>query len=218
MKWLPVLLTYLLAQVFAGGAPPPVLMFDGFQTELKSHWTDQWNCVTSAPPSWQWEEGTTRAGEAYESTNCHGGNLGATRLGNYLYYDPAAAQSWTDYTVEVSLHNTDDDGIGVAWRYQDDDNNYRVDCDEQRNYCWLIKRVSGGNTILAQSSDQCGGAYLDDAWLTFKVTAQGDTHEVSIDGVDCFGEVVDSDLSAGSVALYCWGSQACVYDYIRVSN
>ena len=38
----------------------------------------------------------------------------------------------------------------------------------------------------------------------------------TLDGVDLFGRVNDSDLPSGSIALYCWGNQNCYFDNVDV--
>jgi hypothetical protein len=207
-------------------ASAPTLLMEDYFTSDVTGWTKADNCDISAPSAWTVATGALagRTGHARENSNCFGGTSSAPppagRLGTYFYWDDVAAQSWTDYTITAWMRNTDDDGIGLAWRYTDKDNNYRVDCDDQRNGCILIKRDGGVATELAVDSvsAQCNGAYTDDAWYEWIVTVSGDDFTVSIDGTDCFGTVTDTAHTTGTVALYSWGSNAAYTDEIKVEN
>jgi hypothetical protein len=123
------------------------------------------------------------------------------------------AFSWTDYTYEVTLHSTDNDGIGVMFRYQDANNYYKVDMDKQRNFRALFKMKDGVETTLASEP----GGYTQDVDMMLQVRVLGDQIVVTLDGSELFGgPVQDSGLAAGTVAPYCWGNAGSYFDDMRV--
>jgi hypothetical protein len=123
-----------------------------------------------------------------------------------------AAQSWTDYKFTTKLRSSDDDGIGVMFRYKDPNNYYKVDLDKQRNFMKLFSMVNGVETELKSIV----GGYVQNADMTLQVTVQGCSISVELNGADLFGTVIDNSLPAGSIALYSWGEQNAYYDDVTV--
>ena len=54
-----------------------------------------------------------------------------------------------NYAVSVGFRNSDDDGVGLLFRYQNPSNYYKVDLDSQRSFRKLFKVVDGVETTLA---------------------------------------------------------------------
>jgi hypothetical protein len=64
---------------------------------------------------------------------------------------PAGAQ-WTDYLLSAKLRSTDNDELGLMFRYQDKNNYYRFSWSAEGKARRLEKRVGGVSQILAQDS------------------------------------------------------------------
>src|SRR5690606_28087311 len=111
---------------------------------------DGWTIVdegeTEGPSKWQ-----VVNGEVVQSSNIFGPDVPATanRKGTFAYYDDPEAFKWKNYSVEMTFRNTDDDGIGLMFYYQDPDNYYKVDIDRQRIFTKLFKMKNGVETTLA---------------------------------------------------------------------
>ena len=133
------------------------------------------------------------------------------KLGTYAYWQ--AGSGWTDYTTEVTIKSTDDDAIGIMFRYQDENNYYRFSWDKSRNYRRLVKCENGVFTVLAEDSDP----YVIGKSYQLKIAAHGNTLQVSIDGSPVFS-VIDNTFSSGTIALYCWGNTGSYFDDITVTT
>ena len=120
---------------------------------------------------------------------------------------------WTNYTYEVTLNSSDNDGIGIMFRYQDPKNYYKVDLDNQRNFRTLFKVKTGIETTLAAAT----GGYTQNADMVLSVTLVDSVITVTLDGIDVFGgPITDSDITNGTVALYSWGNTGARFDDVAV--
>ena len=157
--------------------------------------------------------------EAHQASNIYGGPGGANsldhRVGTFLHWDDAAAQSWQDYSFEATLRSTDNDGIGLMFYYQDPNNFYKVEFDQQRSFSTLFQMENGVETTLATAS---GRGYTLGANTQIEVTVAGGDITVLRDGVDVFGTIQSSALTGGSVGLYSWGNTGANFDNILVTE
>jgi hypothetical protein len=115
----------------------------------------------------------------------------------------------------VTFNNSDDDGVGVMFRYQNPSNYYKVDLDSQRNFHKLFKMVGGIETTLATES----GGYVIGSNYVLRVEVTNSAITVLLNGAVLFGgTITDSNsLGAGTVALYSWGSQGVFFNTLRVT-
>jgi hypothetical protein len=133
------------------------------------------------------------------------------KLGTYAYWQ--AGTGWMDYTASVTIKSTDNDAIGVMFRYQDENNYYRFTWDKERSTRNLVKCENGQFTILAQDSVP----YVTGKNYQVKISAQGSLLQVSIDGSPVFS-VNDGTFSSGTIALYSWGNSGSYFDDILVEG
>ena len=91
---------------------------------------------TDSPSNWN-----VISGELAETSNIYGPDSSATdnRKGSYAYWNAPESVLWKDYQFNVSLRSSDNDGIGVMFRYQDAGNYYKFDMDSQRSFRKLFK-------------------------------------------------------------------------------
>lgn len=140
-------------------------------------------------------------------------DLTLPKLGTYAWW--TAGTSWTNYHVSVDLSSTDNDTMGVMFRYQDTNNYYRFSWNTQRTYRQLVKVVAGVWTLLAEDTV----VYTAGQTYTVVIQALGTTVEVRIDGSPIFGgAVTESDLTSGTVALYCWANGPTNFDNVLVTD
>jgi len=188
----------------------PILLADDFTNGLQG-----WTVVdegTYAAPS-RWIEGS---GRLMQLSNIYGPNGNATdhRKGTYLYWNDPPALGWNTYALSVTFNDSDDDGVGVLFRYQNPSNYYKVDLDSQRNFHTLFKMVGGIETTLATES----GGYVVGSNYVLRVEVTNSEITVLLNGTALFGgTITDGDLKAGTVALYSWGSQGVFFSTLRAT-
>jgi YD repeat-containing protein len=120
---------------------------------------------------------------------------------------------WLDYRLEGTLSSTDDDALGLMFRYIDNDNYYRFSMDRERSYRRLVKKVNGVYTTLWQDTTR----YTTGSNVSVVVTAVGNMLTLSINGTQVFTGS-DTSLRRGTVALYSWGENMARFDNVRVFN
>ncbi len=121
--------------------------------------------------------------------------------------------SWADYRVDVELMSSDNDSIGIMFRYIDEHNYYRFTWDAQRKVRAIERNLDGISTVLASDAVP----YSINTNYQVSITAIGDQLNISIDEVELFS-VTDSEHAVGDVALFCWGNASCYYDNLLVTN
>ncbi|UCG50263.1 MAG: DUF1080 domain-containing protein [Phycisphaerales bacterium] len=140
-----------------------------------------------------------------------GSYAGYAKRGTYAWWQ--GGKDWTDYTIDLKMKSTDNDVIGVMFRYQDDDNYYRFYWNRQTpGYC-LTKHKEDSATPLALGS---AIAYAADTWYDIKIVASGPNLKLFING-ELKLEASDSDFDKGSIALYSCGNSGSYFDNVRVS-
>ena len=189
----------------------PIFLSDDFTDGLLQGWTvvDE---GTITAPSW-WLE---RFGRLMQISKIYGPNGSAAdhRKGTCLYWNDPQALAWSNYTFSVTFNNSDNDGVGVLFRYQNPSNYYKVDLDSKKNFHKLFKMVGGVETILAAES----GAYVSASNYVLRVETTNSQITVLLNGTVLFGgAITDSDLNVGTVALYSWDSQGVFFNTLRVT-
>ena len=189
----------------------PILLADDFTNGLQG-----WTVVdegTIAAPS-KWLEGS---GRLMQLSKIYGSNGSATdhRKGTYLYWNDPPALGWGSYALSVTFNNSDEDGVGVMFRYQNPSNYYKVDLDSQRNFHKLFKMAGGIETTLAAES----GAYGIGSNYVLRVEVTNSTITVLLNGTVLFGGTItdSNNLMVGTVALYSWGSQGVFFNNLTVT-
>jgi hypothetical protein len=58
--------------------------------------------------------------------------------------------------LKLSFYSSDDDGIGVVFRYTDTNNYYKIDLDRERKFKKLFKMKDGTETVLEEELNVYG--------------------------------------------------------------
>lgn len=156
--------------------------------------------------------------EQAELAGVYGPGSGAisNRKGSFNYWKDPKSLFWADYQFDVSLRAADDDGIGVIFRYRDEDNYYKFDMDSQKNFRKLFKMYNGIETTIASVS----GGYTQGQKMQLSINVTGGQFNIILDGNDVFGSTItDSGIPCGTVGLYNWGNIASYFDdfYVQVT-
>ena len=129
------------------------------------------------------------AGFIEQVANIYGGPAGASstspdRPGTYLLHKENTG--WVnsrDVCVRTNLQSMDNDGIGLLFRYLDEDNFYYFLMDSQRGVIRLGKKVAGTFAELAQPAVNTSMApYTPGTIYQVAVAVVHDTVAVAIDG------------------------------------
>ncbi|MCP4262232.1 MAG: choice-of-anchor D domain-containing protein, partial [Planctomycetes bacterium] len=191
------------------GSPsgPQILLSEDFNDGNYNGWILVEQVTLGGPMDW-----SAATGVMIQSSNVHSAPPhGVSKLGTFAYWQ--AGIGWTDYTTTVTMKSTDNDALGVMFRYQDENNYYRFIWDKERNSRALVKCDDGVFTILAEDSVQ----YTVGQSYQVKISAQGSSLQVSIDGNPVFS-VNDSTFLSGTIALYSWGNASSHFDDITVEG
>ncbi len=188
------------------------LLYEDFNDGNFDGWTalDQGNLLGN----WY----VTTDGQLYESSNSFSSTdetERSDRRGPILIWDDAAAQGWTDYVVDATLRSTDNDGIGIVFRYQDENNYYKLDLDTQTNIRALYKVQGGVETTLAIEEK----GYPFNVEMDLQVAVVGKEIVATLNGESIFdAPIVDNNpLIQGTIGLYSYGQDQSIFDNIMVN-
>ncbi len=103
-----------------------------------------------------------------------------------------------DFRVSAFLRSTDDDWLGLLFRYVDAGDTYRFVWARQSGFRLLEKVTGGVRTTLAQDTV----VYATNTWYQVEIVAQGSRLQVWIDGQLIF-DVSDTSLATGTIGVFC---------------
>ncbi|WP_417676847.1 LamG-like jellyroll fold domain-containing protein [Pseudodonghicola sp.] len=121
---------------------------------------------------------------------------------------------WADITFEATMRALDNDVMGLSFRHQDGDNQYKLLFDAENNTRQLVKVQDGVETVLAEEH----GGYRFNSEIDVKVTIVGGRITVQMDDQLLFGGAVEDDapLGSGTVGLYTDGQSRAYFDDVVV--
>ena len=175
------------------------IRYDDFHNEELGKWeiVDE---IVNESSNWYIEQG-------FLIQNSNTGNTKELR-GTHIV---AGNSEWKNYFLKTEIIGTDDDFIGVLFRYQDKENYYCFVHSSRRKKTFLGKRVSGDFSIL----DDCK---TNDAYLSLSLTfsALRDTLSVYLDNILILS-AIDDDLTAGKIGFMSCANTGLYVDYVAVS-
>ncbi|MCB1033954.1 MAG: DUF1080 domain-containing protein, partial [Acidobacteria bacterium] len=153
---------------------------------------------TQGPSNWQWVSGgyLRQTSNIYNSTG-----LRATHL---LWPGGFELQ---DYRLGFRLQSTDDDSLGVLFRYQDVDHYYFFVWSRQNPRQQLLRMEDGVVTVL----DSTTTPYTQNTWYAVDIEAEGPRLAVWVDGMKVL-EAEDSSYAAGTFALFSAANAGSYFD------
>lgn len=163
--------------------------------------------VTTIHPAWNTYNGTwsISSGILRQTSNYYGTAL------NDGCYAITGSQLWDNYYISADIQSTDDDHIGMVFRFQDSQNMYMFLWQSQYPSRALYKWVNGVGTILA--SDAVG--YSENTWYHIMAGGYDNNITVWVNGEEIF-TTTDDDWPTGKAGLYCRGNQNTLYDNVVV--
>ncbi len=175
-----------------------ILFEDDFNTAVLSGWHVE-NEDDDDTPNWYLDSGylvqDSNIGDSYQ----RGTNL----IKNDSIFD--------NFTLRTLLYSTDDDYIGVLFRYQDKNNYYKFIVSSQNQKIQLQKR-DGGNLWILDSYDSIEWPLVG---FTVTVTAYNDTIKVYLED-KLYLEALDSRFSSGYIGLMSCYNNGSFFDWIKI--
>jgi len=137
-------------------------------------------------------------------------NIGSTKklIGTNIINGKA---EWENYAVHTNLVCTDDDYIGILFRYIDNNNYYRFLLSSQQKDIRIEKRVNGNFTLMAN--------YTEEEWMLtkFSVTIILKNNNIKAYLNDQqFFDLTDEQFSKGKVGFVTIGNHGSFFDDIAV--
>ena len=135
-------------------------------------------------------------------------------------------QVWRDGSLEVLLTCTDDDVIGLLFRYVDAQNFYVLDMTDQKRFPWddrpesrwvrLRKCLDGNYTLLGLLEDVRTYRGNDGKWHTVRIDMQGSDFQMFFDG-GLLMEATDPEqpILEGTIGLAAWAQSSVLFDDLR---
>jgi len=179
----------------SGQTTPTLLWMDDFQDGDMAGWL--YYDETIGPSNWHVD-----GGYLVETSN-----IGAELRGTHAV---AGLSSWQDYTLSVDLAVTDNDYIGVVFRYQDSQNYYRACVSSQAGRIRLDKIENGvliNLDILTMMWPLCS--------FNISVDVRGAAIKVFLNQQEYF-DVSDTSFASGKVGVMSCYSTGSFFDKVEV--
>jgi hypothetical protein len=171
----------------------------------------------SGPSEWVVENGILR-----QKSNIWAYDPPAEFLYHLGSHVSSGDKAWTDYSLNAILRSTDNDGIGIIFRYQDEQNYYRIllmnDAGNSGSVGSAVQRiqrfVDGEPRTLHQN-------IVTEAYPSgfFSLTAdvRGDSIKAYLNG-ELIGAVRDSIYDSGKIGLFVYANSGAYFDSVMVSS
>ncbi|MCP4640565.1 MAG: PQQ-binding-like beta-propeller repeat protein [bacterium] len=205
----------LTARAFRDGMPPSQTVEAAFDVDPAiirlddAAWTP-YDSPGATPSESDWQ---LDGGVLTERSNLHRG--GATdpdpameRAGSFRIY--AAESPMKDGVLTLELASSDDDTLGVAFRFGGPDQHYVWSMDRQRAFHALACKDGDSYQLLAANA----GAYDRNKWYSLRVELDGSRIAIFLDDEQEF-ELEDATHSSGAFALYAWGCAGAKFRNVR---
>lgn len=125
----------------------------------------------------------------------------------------AGEPGWRDYRLTARLRSDSGGGIGLVFRWVDDDNYYRFSLDAQRSFRRLIKKEQGVVTTLWEDTF----SYQPGEPFTLTIDAIG-PHLAGYQDDNLVFAGDDGAHLAGRIGLYCWGNPGARCEWVEVQR
>lgn len=200
---------------------PYLVLLDRFEVDTLADFdvVDDAGATVSAPSQWVFN---AEAQRIEQQSDIHGGpfEAGATgpeKPGTYLVRKTSdALPTVRDCIIALDIGSSDNDGIGVVFRWQDADNFYYFLMDGQRSYRRMGKKVGGTFQELDTAALDTANGYAIDTTYALKIRISGSQFSVYLNDERVLSGEDASLPDAGRAGLFCWGSASARFDNFRI--
>lgn len=181
---------------------------DNFSTDTMADWEVVDIGQHAAPSKW-----FIAGGELHQTSNIYttsfDGDSEKDWTGTFLVSRRA---TFRNGMIDTRFRSTDDDGIGLVWRYRDRRNYYKVQLDGSARFWQISKTVDGKFTCLAVGRSK---VYTKGRTHRLQVHIEGPIMAVVLDG-KLLGAAEDDSLTEGRVGFESRGNAGSHFDYLRI--
>jgi len=204
-----------------GPEEPSVLLREEFDGDRLADFeiVDDAQADQATPSAWSYNATERRIEHA---SDIHGGAAGPTdtspvKPGTYLVRKTAAdLPAVQDIIVTCTARSSDEDGLGLVFRWQDADNFYFFLMDSRRRYRRLGRKVGGVFQELATPAVDTTAGYVVGRPYRLKVRVQGQSLRAYLDG-DMVLAGSDASLpGAGRVGFFAWSNAGAQFDDLQI--
>lgn len=195
-----------------------LLFQENFETPSLSGWTfiDDPQ-PRSGPSAWSVNQNQLR-----QTSNIWAYDPPAEFIYHWGSHGVAGNLEWTNYTYNAVLRSSDNDGIGIIFRYQDSANYYRIllmndagnSGSTRSAFRRIQKFVNGEPRTLWQQ--KITPAYPDD-YFSLTADIRGDSISAYLDG-ELLATVVDSSFQKGKIGVMVYANTGARFDSIMVTQ
>jgi hypothetical protein len=164
--------------------------------------------ANDAPSSW-----TASEFNINQSSNIYGGSTSPDSLPKPGTMAITGDPSWDSIRISAHLSSTDDDAIGIVFRYKDANNYYRFSMDRKRSYRRLIKKFNGTINMLWQDNF----AYNQNQSYHLTIELYADRIIGYLDNIFIFS-VQDGEIRNGMLGFYCWANAGARFEELQVES
>ncbi len=185
---------------------------DRHQLPLADEFWSVWDVkdkVSAAPSRWSVDQTVVRQASNIFQGSATSVDPAVERYGTLRIYD--SAQAFSDGTIDLEVRSADDDGIGVAFRFEDPNHHYLWATDLQRKFRILAVKDGNDFRVLAINDR----SYQKNTWQQVSIVLEGPRITIWIDGQEDMS-VTDDRFQHGTIALHSWGSQNVEFRGIRM--
>lgn len=223
MKRILLLTATAMSWSVAQGQPLP------FRDDFEDGDYNGWEVIDDVEPQFGPSNWAVRFGELVQRSNIW--SYGPVELETKYHLGTHVAtgdKNWADYTFNAIVRSTDNDGVGLIFRYQDEHNYYRILL--MNDPAWsgrdssgtpvntplqrLQKFVDGEPVILAEN--KVSQAYPS-GYFSLTADARGDTLLAYLNG-DLILSARDNEYSAGRIGLLSYANTGAHYDSVLVTQ
>ena len=180
------------------GTPPNMLL--PFSDDFNDGQADGWTVINDSPDPSDWQVNLEKYRQLNDVTlpsNPNGALTESFNRGTYAYLASGFNLDDFQFKVEIDARSSSGEDIGVMFRYQNDDNYYRLSINSNRGFSRFEKKVAGVFTTIAKNSR----GYTQNQMLNLRIDAMGPLLQIYINGDPVFSAYDDS-LPSGTVGLY----------------
>lgn len=116
-----------------------------------------------------------------------------------------------NFTLRTKMYSTDDDYIGIVFRYVDSDNYYRFILSSQRKRIYLQKRINGVTSLL--------DSFTDEEWhyvgFTATIAAYNNNLKVYLND-ELYLEAQDNSIAKGSIGFMSCFNNGNFFDWVKI--
>ncbi|MEO6156600.1 MAG: hypothetical protein ABIQ39_03110, partial [Ilumatobacteraceae bacterium] len=161
----------------------------------------------AAPSAW-----SVAGGRIRQSSNIAGGALQAADNAKPGTMAIMGDSDWAAVRIDARLRSTDNDAIGLVFRYVDAQNYYRLSLDKERSYRRLVKCVGGTFTTLWEDVT---ASYTQSLAFDIRIDAYGSRLTGALNGAALF-DVIDDSHQLGRIGLYSWLNVGAEFESLRI--